>query len=387
MRSANSILFTFAILIFSTGCDSGEQGDPSIVDDPAGQDDGTNLPLSSIDLPPGFEISVFAEVIGPRSTTKSPEGTIFVGNRSQNKVWALKDNDGDFKADQKTEVDFGLNVPNGVAFREGDLYVAEIDRILIYSNIEETLASQPEPEVVFDGYPDEQHHGWKYIAFGPDGMLYVPVGAPCNICESGPEVFASITRINPDGSGMEVFAHGVRNSVGFDWHPETGELWFTDNGRDSMGDELPPCELNKAPQMGMNFGYPHCHGSTVQDPEFGEGTSCNDFAAPEYNFRAHTAPLGMRFYTGDMFPAEYRNQILVAQHGSWDRSSKIGYRIMMVKIENDRAVEAQVFADGWLNESSDQAWGRPVDILQLQDGSILVSDDQANVIYRICYKS
>jgi len=185
---------------------------------------------------------------------------------------------------------------------------------------------------------------------------------------------------------MEVYAHGVRNTVGFDWHPKTGELWFTDNGRDMMGDELPPCELNKAPKSGMHFGYPYCHGGTIPDPEFGDKRDCNEFEMPLHNFRAHTAPLGMRFYTGDMFPDQYKGQIFVAQHGSWNRTSKIGYRIMLINVSNSQADGAEVFADGWLNEESDKDWGRPVDVLQLKDGSMLVSDDKGDAVYRIWYE-
>lgn len=376
-------LLFFTVLLFG-GCNPGSDVAPFLTTNPDADDE--IVPLSLISLPSGFKISVFAEVPSPRSLAQSPNGTIFVGNLSGSSVWALKDSDGDFKADLKFEIASGLNVPNGVAFKEGDLYVAEIDRILRFNGVEANLENPAAPEVFFDGYPSNQRHGWKYIAFGPDGMLYVPVGAPCNICEPDSGVYASITRLSADGTGMEVYAHGVRNSVGFDWHPGTGELWFTDNGRDSMGDELPPCELNKAPQIGMDFGYPYCHGSEVLDPQLGSAKSCDDYVSPAYNFRAHTAPLGMRFYTGDMFPAEYRNQIFVAQHGSWDRSTKIGYRIMLVQIEDNHAVDAKVFAEGWIYQEFDLAWGRPVDILQLPDGSLLVSDDEADVIYRISYQ-
>ncbi|MFN7188662.1 MAG: PQQ-dependent sugar dehydrogenase, partial [Cyclobacteriaceae bacterium] len=237
-------------------------------------------------------------------------------------------------------------------------------------------------------YPTETHHGWKYIAFGPDGKLYVPVGAPCNICESEDPVYASMTRLNADGSGMEVFASGVRNTVGFTWHPQTGNIWFTDNGRDMMGDDIPPCELNTADKAGMHFGYPYCHGGTIKDPEFGDKRPCSDFTVPAQNLGPHTAPLGLKFYTGTMFPEEYRNQIFVAEHGSWNRSKKIGYRLSLVKLDaNGKAVSYSTFAQGWLNETTQKAWGRPVDVLVLPDGSLLVSDDQANLVYRISYKA
>jgi glucose/arabinose dehydrogenase len=278
-------------------------------------------------------------------------------------------------------------MPNGVAFKDGDLYVAEVSRILKYSGIESKLANPPAPEIINDKYPTDTHHGWKYIAFGPDGKLYVPVGAPCNICESKDEVYASITRINPDGSGREIFASGVRNTVGFTWHPLTKELWFTDNGRDWLGDDIPPCELNRAPQSGLHFGYPYCHGGTIKDPEFGSKRPCADFIGPAQNLGPHTAPLGVKFYTGNMFPAAYKNQAFIAEHGSWNRDKKIGYRVSLVKIEdNTKATSYETFASGWLDDETQKFWGRPVDVLVLNDGSMLVSDDQADVVYRISYK-
>lgn len=349
-------------------------------------DTTTKSPIQSngINLPEGFKINVFAEVENARSLAVSPSGVIYVGNRAEDKVYALRDTDGDWKADEKFVIASGLRMPNGVAFKDGDLYVAEVSKIWKFSNIEADLSNPPEPQLITDDYPTESHHGWKYIAFGPDGKLYIPVGAPCNICKSD-EIYASITRINTDGSGREIVAHGIRNTVGFDWHPVTGELWFTDNGRDGMGDEVPPCELNKVSQVGQHFGYPYCHGGDIADPQFGSKRHCNDFVRPQFNFRAHTAPLGMAFYTGDMFPAEYKGDIFVAQHGSWNRSSKIGYRVMRVKVENNRAVGAEVFADGWLNDSTQDQTGRPVDVLQMPDGSLLLSDDYGNKIYRISY--
>ncbi len=348
------------------------------------------LPLNSIKLPAGFTIEVYAEVEDARSMALSPSGILFVGNKAGDKVYAVKDTDGDHKADKKWVIASGLNMPNGVAFKDGDLYVAEVSRISKFSNIEAKLANPGKPVVIYDKYPTETHHGWKYIAFGPDGKLYVPVGAPCNICESKDPVFASITRMNPDGSGMEVFASGVRNTVGFTWHPTTKEIWFTDNGRDQMGDGIPPCELNTAPKAGMHFGYPYCHGGTVKDPEFGSKRPCSDFTKPAQNLGPHVAPLGLKFYTSDMFPSSYRGNLFIAEHGSWDRSKEaghIGYRISLVKIENNQAKGYETFASGWLNAATQKKWGRPVDVLLLPDGSMLVSDDTANVIYRITYKS
>lgn len=344
------------------------------------------LPLDKIKLPSGFKIEVYAEVNNARSMAISPSGVLYVGNRNGDKVYAVKDTDGDFKADKRWTIASGLNMPNGVAFKDGDLFVAEISRILKFSGIESKLDNPGKPEVVNDDYPTEEHHGWKYIAFGPDGKLYVPVGAPCNICEPKEEIYATITRLNADGTGREIYAKGVRNSVGFTWHPETKELWFTDNGRDMLGDDVPNCELNYAPKPGMHFGYPYCHEGSVKDPEFGDKRPCKDFVPPAQKLGPHVAPLGLKFYTGDMFPASYKNQLFIAKHGSWNRSKKIGYNVSLVKIQNNKAVGHETFASGWLDEATQKEWGRPVDVLVLPDGSMLVSDDQANVIYRISYQ-
>ncbi|MEM7106733.1 MAG: sorbosone dehydrogenase family protein [Bacteroidota bacterium] len=343
--------------------------------------------LSSLNLPAGFAISVFAEVENARSMTMSPSGIIYVGNMKGDKVYALKDVDGDWVADEKYVIAEDLRMPNGVAFKDGDLFVAEVSKIWQFKDIEVNLSSPPKPELIYENYPTEGHHGWKYIAFGPDGKLYIPVGAPCNICKSDDPVFASITRINADGSGKEIVAEGVRNTVGFAWHPDTEDLWFTDNGRDMMGDNFPPCELNILTSTGQHFGYPYCHGGDIADPEFGAEKPCGDFVRPTWNFGAHTAPLGMKFYTGAMFPDDYSGDVIVAQHGSWNRSKKIGYRLMRVRIENNRATEAEVFIDGWLDDKKQEAWGRPVDVLEMPDGSLLVSDDYANLIYRVSYSS
>ena len=280
----------------------------------------------------------------------------------------------------------GLNSPNGVAVRGRSLYVAEINRILRYDDIENRLDDPPEPFVVRDDFPTDGWHGWKFIAFGPDDFLYVPVGAPCNVCERDDERYASILRLRPDGTDLEVFARGVRNTVGFDWHPVTDELWFTDNGRDLMGDDLPPCELNHAPEKGLHFGFPYCHGRNIADPDFGDSRPCSDFRAPAQNLGAHVAPLGMRFYDGGTFPAEYRNQIFIAEHGSWNRSEANGYRVMLVRHDDQgRANTYGVFAEGWLRADGKEAWGRPVDLLVMPDGALLVSDDRAGAIYRIQY--
>ncbi|MCK8519498.1 PQQ-dependent sugar dehydrogenase [Methanoculleus sp. 7T] len=342
------------------------------------------LPLDTITLPPGFTIDLYAEnVTGARSMTLSPNGTLFAGSRGPGNVYAIPDRDGDGRGDEVIVIATGLDSPNGVAFRNGSLYVAEIGRILRYDDIEADLRNPPEPAVVSEAFPDDQLHGWKFIAFGPDGKLYVPVGAPCNVCNPDDERFATIHRMNPDGTDLEVYARGIRNTVGFDWHPETGELWFTDNGRDWLGEDIPPDELNRAPEAGMHFGFPYCHGSSIPDPEFGVGQSCTNFTPPEQELGPHVAALGMRFYTGEQFPEEYYNRIFIAEHGSWNRVEPIGYRVTMVTLENGTPASYEVFAEGWLQGRD--AWGRPVDVQVAKDGSLLVSDDKANAVYRITY--
>lgn len=342
------------------------------------------LPLDKIKLPPGFQISLYAsDVEGARSMALGKNGTLFVGTRHQGKVYAILDTNRDSQADRIITIADGLNMPNGVAFREGALYVAEVNRVLRFDNIESQLDNPPKPVVVNDSFPSDKHHGWKFIRFGPDGMLYVPVGAPCNVCQRSDKRYASIMRMKPDGSEQELFASGVRNTVGFDWDPRTTQLWFTDNGRDWLGDDLPPDELNHAPQKEMHFGFPYCHGKNIADPEFGPKHKCDEFSPPAMELGPHVAALGMRFYTGSMFPEQYRNQIFIAEHGSWNRSKPIGYRLSLVRVENNQAVKYETFAQGWLQET--QAWGRPVDILVMPDGSLLVSDDYANAIYRITY--
>lgn len=350
--------------------------------------------LEKIVLPEGFEIKIYADdVENARSMAISPSGTIFVGNRNEDNVFALKDTDGDNVIDKKYLITNKLkNMPNGVAFHDGDLYVAEVNKIWKFENIEENLSYADkfdeyleEPILISDDFPSDRHHGWKYISFGPDGKLYVPVGAPCNICESRDEIYASITRMNPDGSNREIYVKGVRNTVGFTWHPETKQLWFTDNGRDMLGDNIPPCELNKVTGKDQHFGYPYCHGDDIGDPEFGGEYSCSDFVMPVQNLGPHVAPLGLKFYTGKMFPDEYKGDIFIAEHGSWNRSKKIGYRISRVKIENNKSVGYETFIYGWLDDDEQEAWGRPVDILILEDGSMLISDDKANAIYRVTY--
>ncbi len=342
--------------------------------------------LDDITLPTGFAINIYANnVEDARSLALGDSGTLFVGTRLAGNVYAVLDRNHDTRADEVITIAEGLNMPNGVAFRNGSLYVAEVNRVLRYDSIESRLKNPPKPVIVNNSFPKDPHHGWKFIGFGPDDKLYAPVGAPCNVCEGSNQIYASITRFNPDGRNLEIFAHGVRNTVGFDWHPKTGELWFTDNGRDWLGDNLPPDELNRAPQKGLHFGFPYCHGGTIADPKFGSQRSCKEFVPPAMVLGPHVAALGMRFYTGTMFPELYRNQIFIAEHGSWNRSTPIGYRISLVRLHGDQAISYGVFAEGWLNNG--RAWGRPVDVLVMPDGALLVSDDRAGVIYRISYNN
>lgn len=345
----------------------------------------TDPELKRIRLPEGFSIETYAsDVTNARAMCWGDNGTLFVGTRDEGVVHALKDLDGDGRADRSWIVAKGLNMPVGVAFRDGDLYVSAVDRIVKLEDIEAHLDAPPQPAPVTTRFPDKEHHGWKYIAFGPDGRLYVPVGAPCNVCLSEDSMFATISSMREDGSDLRIVAHGVRNSVGFDWHPVSGELWFTENGRDWLGDDDPDCELNRLQAPGQHFGYPYCHAGSVADPEFGGQRPCSDFAAPAAKLGAHVAPLGARFYRGDAFPPKYRHALFIAEHGSWNRSTPIGYRVVVAFPQADGSATTEVFADGWL--AGTRTTGRPVDVINAPDGSILVSDDAADKIYRIRYK-
>jgi glucose/arabinose dehydrogenase len=335
--------------------------------------------LDDIQLPPGFAIEKYADVPNARSLALGEQGTLFVSNRKGRSVYAVVRNDDG--TTRTIELLSSMSTPNGIAFHDGDLYVAEIDRVLRYADIENRLEDAPDGEVLDIDLPSDRHHGWRYIGFGPDDHLYISIGAPCNICDKFG--YAQIARMNADGSDREVFASGIRNSVGFTWHPTTGELWFTDNGRDMLGDDKPACELNHAPRQGLHFGYPYCHAGEISDPKFGAGRDCANYTPPAQKLGPHVAPLGVKFYTGDMFPERYRNQVFIAEHGSWNRSKKIGYRITLVRLEGDRAVSYEPFAEGWLR--NEQFSGRPVDLIVLEDGSMLVSDDYSGKIYRISY--
>ena len=345
----------------------------------------TELPLDKIVMPAGFEIDIFASSVpNARGMSISPSGTVFVGTRGEGAVYAIQDLDGDFHADTMFVIDEDLNMPVGVAFKDGDLYVSAVSKILKYEDVESRLGQSMEPVVVYDQYPTDTHHGWKYIAFGPDGKLYVPVGAPCNVCESDNEIYTTITRMDPDGSNMEIVGTGIRNSVGFAWDHETEELYFTENGRDMLGNDKPSCELNRLTSVGEHFGYPYCHQGDIPDPKFGDKRSCDEFTKPFQNLGPHVAPLGMEIYWGENFPSSYKNQILIAEHGSWNRDEPIGYRISTVRRDESGLSKGyEMFAEGWLQDGD--AWGRPVDIEPLKDGSLLVSDDYADVVYRIYY--
>jgi glucose/arabinose dehydrogenase len=346
--------------------------------------------LALLKLPAGFHVEVFAKgVEGARSMALAPDGTLFVGTRG-NKLYAVVDTNKDNAADKVIQLSTSLRTPNGVAFRDGSLFVGELNRIVRFDNVLDAVkagaGSGLTPKVVLDGLPSETMHGWKYIAFGPDGYLYYQIGAPCNICDRG-DPFASIWRVKPDGSGNEIYARGVRNSVGLAWHPVTKELWFTENGRDMLGDEQPNDELNHAAKPGLHFGYPYCHEGTIADPEFGANHPCSNYEPPAQKLGPHVASLGLLFYTGTMFPPEYKNRLIIAQHGSWNRTPQagpIGYRIMMATIDGSKVAKYEPFAEGFLQDR--RSWGRPVDLLQMPDGSLLVSDDTGGAIYRVTYR-
>ncbi|NUX57028.1 sorbosone dehydrogenase family protein [Paraburkholderia sp. JPY418] len=343
------------------------------------------LPIEKIKLPPGFHIEVLSDdVPSARAMTLSPKGILYVGSNDGH-VYALELRNG--RVTGRHVIASGLQMPAGVAWRDGALYVSAVSKIVRFDAIDSHLNDPPKPVVVTDKLPTDTHHGWKFIAFGPDGKLYVPQGAPCNICQRDPDRFALIGRMDPDGSHYEVVARGVRNSVGFAWHPVTHELWFTDNGRDLLGDDIPSDKLSRASRVGMNFGFPYCHGGDTPDPEFGKDHPCSDFTPPVVKLGAHVAALGMRFYDGPMFPADYRNNIFIAEHGSWNRSKKVGYRVVRVITDPDGShARQQVFAEGWL-QPGESVWGRPADVLPLPDGSLLISDDTAGAIYRVTYSA
>jgi glucose/arabinose dehydrogenase len=347
------------------------------------------LPLDKLVMPAGFHIEVYAKVENPRQMAQGDDGVIYVGSMRPGKVYAVRDTNGDHKGDQVTVIADELELPSGIAYRNGDLYVGAVSKILVYRNIQKQFgAGLFTSEVLLDSLPAERHHGWKYLEFGPDGYLYIPVGAPCNICLSDDEAFAAIHRLNVDAkpATLTPFVKGVRNTVGFDFHPTTGDLWFADNGRDMLGDDTPPCELNHVTAAGQHFGYPFFHGHSIADPEFGTDKNPADYVEPALDLGPHVAPLGMMFYTGTQFPEAYQQQILIPEHGSWNRSPEAGHtghRITSARTDADGKLHYEVLIEGWLQDNV--AWGRPADLLQLKDGSLLISDDLANVIYRLTY--
>ncbi len=339
--------------------------------------------LDRLTLPAGFHIALYnAQVPDARAMTVGARGTVFVGSAGAGKVYALTDADGDGVAEQVRVIASGLKLPMGVAFHGGDLYVSAVSRIVVLRAIEQHLDDPPKPELITDKLPAETHHGGKFIAFGPDGKLYVPIGAPCNICDPAPD-HGKLLRMHADGSAWQDVALGVRNTAGFDWQPGTQNLWFTDNGRDLLGDDIPSDELNELARRGEHFGYPYCHQGDLLDPEFGAGKSCKDYTPPVLKLGAHVAALGMRFYTGKQFPAAYVGAALIAEHGSWNRTKKSGYRVMTVRLRGNEVLSQKPLVTGF--EQNEEVWGRPVDVQPLPDGSVLISDDLAGAVYRVTY--
>ncbi len=347
--------------------------------------------LDKLKLPEGFSIEVYANVNNPRQMTLGDDGTVYVGsmNKAGGRIYAVLNPNNAPKASEVVVITGGLKTPSGVTYKDGDLYVAAISRIYRYNDIANNIKSGNKPDIITSKLPTRTHHGWKFIEFGADGLLYIPIGAPCNICEPK-EIFASIHRMdvnNPD-KPFELYASGIRNTVGFDWDPVLGDLWFTDNGRDAMGDEMPADELNRITKKGMHFGYPYIHQGDTPDPKFGIGKSPDDYAPPAQNLAPHAGAIGMTFYKGDMFPDTFKNNIIIAEHGSWNRSDEAGHTghmLTLVTVENGEAVKYEPFITGWLQNN--EAWGRPADVLELKDGSLLIADDEANVIYRVSYKN
>jgi glucose/arabinose dehydrogenase len=339
--------------------------------------------LPKLKAPAGFKVEVYQSgILDARGLRRGDKGTVFVSSLFvAGKVYAVTGEKG--KRTTKVIAE-KLELPNGIEFKDGSLYVATPKQITRYDRIEDNLDKPPEPVKVFDGLPGDVPHGWKFIKFGPDGKLYVPTGAPCNICESDPEKYMQIFRINADGSGKEIVARGVRNTVCFDFHPRTKQLWFTDNQRDWLAEDFPLDELNRVANPGKDhFGYPYCHSGTMTDPELGWGKSCDDYVKPAALLGPHAAPLGMRFYTGTMFPAKYRNAIFIARHGPWNRTKKFADVSVAYVDANNKVTSVEPFLEGFVKDN--QYLGRPVDVLVMPDGALLVSDDHAGAVYRVSY--
>jgi glucose/arabinose dehydrogenase len=341
--------------------------------------------LAQIRVPKGFTLSVYADNLDTaRAMAVDEKDVVYVGSRKAGKVYALVDANKDGVAEKTYTVAEGLDNPQGLTLLNGALYVSEVSRVVRFDNIATTFDKKPNYKIVKDDFPKDRWHGEKVIKAGPDGRLYVPIGAPCNVCDKEDGPYEKIYSMKPDGSDFQVYARGIRNSVGFAFHPVTKELWFTDNNRDMMGDNMPSCELNRAPKPGMHFGFPYCHSGVLLDPEFGVGKSCDDYTPPVVLVGPHTAPLGLAFYTGNMFPADYKNQLFIAEHGSWNRSQKIGYRVSLVTLVNNKLLSHVPFVE-FMN--MDKVLGRPVDVAQLSDGSLLISDDDRGRVYRVTYKA
>jgi len=338
------------------------------------------IPINKIKVPQGFKVELWAHSLpNARVMVWGDKGTLFVSSRVAGNVYAIVEQGGQWVT--KT-IAKGLNLPNGVAFKDGTLYVAEVSKIWKLEGIENNLDNPPQPKMVYDILPRDLPHGWKYLAFGPDGKLYFNIGAPCNICIP-PDTHANISRINADGSGFEYWAHGVRNSVGFDWHPVTKELYFATHARDWLGEDVPSDRFDVAPKKGLHFGYPYCHQGDIPDPQFHSGRSCSEFAPPLIKTGPHVGGNGVMFYTGSQFPAEYKNRVFLTQRGAWNRTIKTGYKVMMATLRTGDVPKYETFAEGWLENN--QPWGRPNYTVQMKDGSILLSDDYAGAIYRISY--
>ena len=381
-------ILLFALFAISCSTPTGQNQEQTEIEEQAEQPNSqTDSDLYFLNIPDQYSMQVYADdVENARQLALSENGTLFIGTR-QKSVYAVRDTDGDLRADEKFTIVSGLNMPNGVALKNGDLYVAEVSRILKFKDVEENLSDNMDFEVVYDDYPTDRHHGWKFIDFGPDGKLYVPVGAPCNICKSEDDIFASITRMNDDGSELEIVQEGIRNTVGFNWHPETNQLWFTDNGGDNLGDNMPGDELNFAPTDGMHFGYPYCHQGNYKDPTYGNERNCNQFTAPVEVLGPHVAALGFEFSNATQFPENMNNKVIIAEHGSWNRTTPIGYRITTVDITADGEGENySVWIDGFRDNEKDKVFGRPVDLEWMPDGSLLISDDHAGKVYRLIFE-
>jgi glucose/arabinose dehydrogenase len=344
------------------------------------------VPLEKLQLPKRFEVSIYASGLDtPRQLALADNGVVFVGTM-HDKVYALEPSADLKKTDKINIIAEKLNYPNGVAFKDGSLYVAEIQRISEYTDILDHLQAPLPSKVISTALPDKTWHGFRYIKFGPDGWLYMGIGMPCNSCIQDDKRLGTLSRISLNHpEKLEVFAHGLRNSVGFAWNPVDHVLWFTDNGQDMLGDDLPPEELNQAPKPGMDFGFPYFYGDNVPAPHYKGLKSSQGMTPPVLALPAHAAPLGMTFYSGNLFPADYKDSIFVALHGSWNRSKKSGYQVVRVTHQGEKVKGFETFISGWL-ENNQQVWGRPVDVLVMPDGALLISDDMSGVIYRVDYK-